>query len=170
MSYNHNSFMSHNTAITTTEIDDVTYRLKVAENKLKDTLFIMPTTSVYDFDDIIDVLPLFQMYTAGSVQFDNQKYIGGTMKAHLKINLKYKWEGAEYPPRYSVRIKKNNEVICDIYKGIDDSSERMNKLYEDVLIDLNNGDQLSIPLLKDQIETHDTITFINNSYISMGVV
>jgi hypothetical protein len=35
---------------------------------------------------------------------------------------------------------------------------------------LSNGDQITITLFKDQIETHDTITLMKNSYISFGIV
>ena len=171
MSYNHNSFMVVSSNVLSSEIDNVTFRLKVAENKLKDTLFIMPNTTTYDFDEVINLLPLFQLYTSGSTTFDNQTYIGESIKLHLKININYTWDNAEYPPRYSLLIKKNNtDVLFNIYKGIDDSAENMNKLFEDILIDLNNGDQITISLFKDQIDVHDTITLLKNSYISLGIV
>ena len=75
------------------------------------------------------------------------------------------------PPRYSLVVMKNNtETLFSIDEGVNDSVERMNKLFEDVLIDLNNGVQIKITLHKDQIETHDTITILKNSYISFGLV
>ena len=85
--------------------------------------------------------------------------------------MNYSWVGAEYPPRYSLVVMKNNtETLFSIYEGVNDSVERMNKLFEDALIDLNNGDQIKITLNKDQIENNDTITILKNSYISFGLV
>ena len=102
----------------------------------------------------------------------NGTYTGNPMKLHIKININYVWDGAEYPPRYSLSVKKNDsEIIFNIMKGVDDSVDKMNKLFEDILIDLNNGDHIAITLLKDdEIEIHETITLLKNSYISFGIV
>lgn len=171
MSYTHNPFLTLSDTLLSTGIDDVTYRLKVAENKLKDTLFLIPSTGSHVFDDVLELLPLFEVYTNGSVSIVNRTYTGNTVKIHLKINIKYQWDNAEYPPRYSLVVKKNNtEILFNISKGIEDSAETMNKLYEDILIDLNNDDQIAITLYKDQTESHDTITLMKNSYISFGVI
>ena len=171
MAYNHNPFMVLSDNLITAEIVDVTSRLKTAENKLKDTLFLMPSSTSFVFDDVLELLPLFELYTDGSVSMSNGTYTGNPMKLHIKININYVWDGAEYPPRYSLSVKKNDsEIIFNIMKGVDDSVDKMNKLFEDILIDLNNGDQIAITLFKDQIETHDAIMLLKNSYISFGIV
>jgi hypothetical protein len=171
MSYSHNPFLVLSDSQITSEFVDVAYRLKTAENKLKDTLFLIPSTTQFVFDDVLELLPLFQLYTSGSVSITDQTYTGNPIKIHLKINIKYQWIGAEYAARYSLVVKKNNsEILFNISKGIEDSAETMNKLHEDGLIDLSNGDQITITLFKDQIETHDTITLMKNSYISFGIV
>jgi hypothetical protein len=171
MSYSHNPFLVLSDALISSGLVDVASRVKATETKLKDTLYLIANTNTFDFDETIDLLPLFETHTNGSVSFNNQIYTGSSLKIHLKININYTWTNAEYPPRYSLVVMKNNtETLFSIYEGVNDSVERMNKLFEDVLIDLNNGDQIKITLHKDQIETHDTITILKNSYISFGLV
>ena len=149
MAYNHNPFMVLSDNLITSEIVDVTARLKTAENKLKDTLFLMPSSTSFVFDDALELLPLFELYTDGSVSMSNGTYTGNPMKLHIKININYVWDGAEYPPRYSLSVKKNDsEIIFNIMKGVDDSVDKMNKLFEDILIDLNNGDQIAISIYR----------------------
>ena len=153
MSYSHNPFLVLSDALISSGLVDVASRVKATETKLKDTLYLIASTNTFAFDETIDLLPLFETHTNGSVSFNNQIYTGSS-----NIN-NCSWVGAEYPPRYSLVVMKNNtETLFSIYEGVNDSVERMNKLFEDVLIDLNNGDQIKITLHKDQIETHDTIT------------
>jgi len=171
MSYNHNPFLVLSDSVISSGIIDVATRVKAAENKLKDTIYLMSDTNTFVFDDVISLLPLFAIHINGSILLNNGIYNGNAAKIHLKVNINYMWVAAEYPPRFSLLImKNNNETLFSIYEGVNDSTERMNKLYEDVLIDVNNNDKINIILQKDQIETHDTITIIKNSYISFGVV
>jgi hypothetical protein len=171
MAYNHNPFMGLSNSLITAEIADVTTRLKIAENKLKDTLFLIPSSTSFAFEEILDLLPLFTLYTDGSVSMSNGTYTGNPLKLHIKININYVWYGAEYSPRYFLSVKKNDEIIFNVMHGMDDSVDTMNKLFEDILIDLNNGDHIAITLFKDdEIEIHETITLLKNSYISFGIV
>lgn len=169
-SYNHNPFLVLSNSTLASDIEEVTIRLRTAENKLKDTLYIMPTSKTFIFDDILELFQLFDIHTNGSVNIADDVYMGESMKLHLKINIMYFWTGAEYPPRFSLEVKKNADILFRISKGITDSTDEMNKMYEDLLIDLSRGDQLKITIFKDQIETHDSIMILKNSYISIGIV
>ncbi len=170
MAYNHNPFLGQSNSLITAEIEDVTTRLKVAEKKLKDTLFLMPSSTPFMFDEVLELLPLFELYTDGSVSMSNGTYRGNPLKLHIKINMNYMWDGVEYPPRYYLTVKNNADILFSISKGLEDSLDKMNKLFEDILIDLNNGDHIAITLSKDQIETQETIILLKNSYISFGIV
>ena len=142
MSYNHNPFLILSDSLISAGIVDVTSRVKATETKLKDTLYLIANTNTFTFDETIDLLPLFETHTNGAVSFNNQIYTRSSIKIHLKININYSWVGAEYPARYSLVVMKNNtETLFSIYEGVNDSVERMNELFEDVLIDLNHGDQ-----------------------------
>ncbi len=133
MAYNHNPFMVLSDNLITSEIVDVTSRLKIAENKLKDTLFLIPSSTAFVFDEVLDLLPLFALYTDGSVSMSNGTYTGNPLKLHIKINIKYVWYGAEYSLRYYLSVKKNeSDIIFNVMQGMDDSADTMNKLFEDI--------------------------------------
>ena len=74
MAYNHNPFMGLSNSLITAEIADVTTRLKIAENKLKDTLFLIPSSTSFAFEEILDLLPLFTLHTDGSVDVQRNLY------------------------------------------------------------------------------------------------
>ena len=69
MSYSHNPFLILSDAIISSGLVDVASRVKATETKLKDTLYLIANTNTFDFDETIDLLPLFETYTNGSVSF-----------------------------------------------------------------------------------------------------
>ena len=92
--------------------------MKAAENKLEDTYIANTNTFIFDETNLLHVLPLFETHTNGKVSINNRTYSGNSVKIHLKININYSWIGAEYPPRYSLVVMKNNVTTLSVFTKV----------------------------------------------------
>ena len=150
------------TSSTLVNIDD---RLNEAENKLKSTFFIMTETTQKHFDDVL--ILNFQLYSNGSIPFIENRYSGlSPIKCYFDINVKYFWKNARSPPRFYLKVKVQDIVIYDIYKGVGDYATKMNKIDERILIDLEPNDIITVELSKDISNVNDDIEILKNSFLS----
>ena len=63
MSYSHNPFLVLSDALLSSGLVDVASRVKATETKFK----VIANTNTITFDETIDLLPLFETHTNGSV-------------------------------------------------------------------------------------------------------
>ena len=72
--------------------------------KSTSTLFLLPSDTKVDFDDILTIS--FPLLKQGFIDMDNIT-LGENDKVVLKLNINYKWINADLAPRYELSIYKN---------------------------------------------------------------
>ena len=140
--------------------------LSLTNSALKSTatLFLLPSDTKVDFDDILTInFPLL------FIDMDNIT-LGENDKVILKLNINYKWINADLAPRYEMSIYKNTSLIYTVLRGVNDSTTGMNNLQETIIIDLQKDDTIHIQLTKYQEDTHDEILLLKNSYYSYTIL
>lgn len=108
----------------------------------------------------------FKLYKKNNFEF-NGRYYGKNTKIIYDLNLYYQWLNAEYPPRFTFKILKNELVYLTRYLGINDSLET-NNINLILIIDINNGDKLKFILKKDDLQ-NNTIKILDNSNYSLKI-
>ena len=136
------------------------------------TLFLLPSDTKVDFDDILTIN--FPLLKQGFIDMDNIT-LGENDKVVLKLNINYKWINADLAPRYELSIYKNiTNLIYTVLRGVNDSNSTnttgMNNLQETIIIDLQKDDTIHIQLTKYQEDTHDEVLLLKNSYYSYTIL
>ena len=136
--------------------------------KSTSTLFLLPSDTKVDFDDILTIS--FPLLKQGFIDMDNIT-LGENDKVVLKLNINYKWINADLAPRYELSIYKNiTNLIYTVLRGVNDSNIGMNNLQETIIIDLQKDDTIHIQLTKYQEDTHDEVLLLKNSYYSYTIL
>lgn len=123
--------------------------------------FLLNKDTEYIFDDIFDLK--FNPYKTSN--FINEIYKGKTTKFNLNLNLNYRWiEGERVAPRYRLNVYINNKLIKSILHGLYDKYDSVNILDNNIIIDLEYNDKVSITLKKLQNNHHKFILYKNSFY------
>ena len=138
-------------------------------NKINKVLFMQLNDTIYYYDDTLELQ--FNKYKQdGNIDvYNGVVSIGNTsQKIMIEINIFYKYyNDAEFAPRFTLNIYKNNILLNTHYCGLNDNIETVNNLYLVSVIDVSNNDKLKIMMIKDGLENSTSkINILKNSFIN----
>ena len=138
-------------------------------NKINKVLFMQLNDTIYDYDDTLELQ--FNKYKQdGNIDvYNGVVSIGNSsQKIMIEINIFYKYyNDAEFAPRFTLNIYKNNILLNTHYCGLNDNIETVNNLYLVSVIDVSNNDKLKIMMIKDGLENSTSkINILKNSFIN----
>ena len=138
-------------------------------NKINKVLFMQSNDTIYDYDDTLELQ--FNKYKQdGNIDvYNGVVSIGNSsQKIMIEINIFYKYyNDAEFAPRFTLNIYKNNILLNTHYCGLNDNIETVNNLYLVSVIDVSNNDKLKIMMIKDGLENSTSkINILKNSFIN----
>ena len=142
--------------------------VEASQNYIIPNVFILPVDLEFYFDETLiikfpEYKPTYNTFKA------NGKYFGVANKYNLNINLLYEWvqKGTQIkaPPRFKIDIRINGISTGQTKsKGVADKINANNILDENFLIDLSNGNEITIVLTKAKEDLEDYILIKSNSY------
>jgi hypothetical protein len=136
-------------------------------NKINKVLFMQLNDTIYEYDDTLELQ--FNKYKQdGNIDvYNGVVSIGNTSKIMIEINIFYKYSNAEFAPRFTLNIYKNNILLNTHYCGLNDNVETVNNLYLVSVLDVSNNDKIKINMIKDGFENSTSkINILKNSFIN----
>ena len=138
-------------------------------NKINKVLFMQLNDTIYDYDDTLELQ--FNKYKQdGNIDvYNGVVSIGNSsQKIMIEINIFYKYyNDAEFAPRFTLNIYKNNILLNTHYCGLNDNIETVNNLYLVSVIDVSNNDKIKIKMIKDGLENSTSkINILRNSFVN----
>jgi len=139
---------------------------KIISNSQKiELIYLQENDIIQNFEtEYILQFPLYKKI--GSSYFNNSIFISTLKKQKMmfELHLYYKWIDAAYPPRIYLQIMKNETSYINIGLGINNTLET-NYSYNQIIIDLNDGDKIQYILKKDISDSDiNKIQIYDNSY------
>lgn len=91
-------------------------------------------------------------------------YVSNNSKVLLKTSLIYKWDNDELPLDFEVIVCINNIEVSSTTEGLNSFPNVFNKFANEIILDTNEGDIISIILKKEVLESNDFIIKKNSFY------
>ena len=91
-------------------------------------------------------------------------YVSNNSKVLLKTSLIYKWDNDELPLDFEVKIFINNIEVNTTTEGLNSFPDVFNKFSNEIILDTNEGDIISIRLTKEALDSNNFIIKKNSFY------
>ena len=129
-------------------------------------IFLTSSDITTEFKDVY-IIDFPKYAKSGATDFVDGTYKGISNKVKININLVYQWIDMDYSPRFNVEILINNVLDKRRSNGMPDSYDDENTLDETFLINIIEGDKLTIRLTKNNEEAN-SMRIENNSFVELS--
>ena len=129
-------------------------------------IFLQENDKIFSFDDEL-LLNFPKFLQKGQIDMNNNIIsTTGDIKLLIEINLLYVYDDAEFAPRYTFDVYKNNELYSSKRCGLSDEVSFTNSLNLTLVIDTSDADLIELKLNKNAMEESvSNIKILDNSFI-----